>query len=79
MLTRTFPESSTRAWASRQYVWVFHSNDKGVDCESKFLFLLANVSYFLVLDKVSTNAISSDFMPETFSESPQWSVRIPSL
>lgn len=79
MRAKIFPESSTRAWLSRQYVRAFHSSDKGVDCHSKFLFLLANVSYFLVLDKVSTNAISQYSMPEELSESPQWSVRIPSL
>ena len=38
---------------------------KGVDCGSKFLFLLANVSYFLVLDKVSTGFILPDPMPES--------------
>ena len=79
MRAKIFPESSTRAWLSRQYVRVFHSSGKSVDCDPKFLFLLANVSYFLVLDKVSTDAISPYSMPERFSESPQWSVRIPSL
>ena len=79
MRAETFPESSTRACLSRQYVRAFHSSSQGVDCDSKFLFLLANVSYFLVLDKVSTNAISEYSMPEEFSESPQWSVRILSL
>jgi hypothetical protein len=52
---------------------------KALTVTPSFYFLLANVSYFLVLDKVSTNTISAYSMPETFSESPQWSVRIPSL
>jgi len=65
MRTRTYPESSTRAWASPRYVWAFHSNSKGVDCDPKFLFLIANVSYFLVLDKVSPNTISPYSMPES--------------
>jgi hypothetical protein len=65
MRIKTFPESSTRAWALQQYVGAFHSNSKGLDYDLKFLFLLANVSYFLVLDKVSNNTASPYSTPES--------------